>query len=101
MIPKKNRVIGSSGDRVIRGSARNNSASTLTSRNMLNMPQRRCPLEFWGDEKISIAHTLRPITRCPDHPITRFCYHSPFMKKLPEQVDFIVVGAGVAGLRAA
>src|SRR5215467_10135323 len=29
------------------------------------------------------------------------CYHSRFMKKLPESVDFIVVGAGVAGLRAA
>ncbi len=28
-------------------------------------------------------------------------YHSRFMKKLPERVDFIVVGAGVAGLRAA
>ncbi len=29
------------------------------------------------------------------------CYHFGFMKKLPSQVDFIVVGAGVAGLRAA
>src|SRR5499425_2181572 len=29
------------------------------------------------------------------------CYHCPFMKKPPAQVDFIVVGAGVAGLRAA
>jgi len=29
------------------------------------------------------------------------CYHLWFMKKPPAQVDFIVVGAGVAGLRAA
>src|SRR5512137_567013 len=29
------------------------------------------------------------------------CYHSHFMKRLPDRVDFIVVGAGVAGLRAA
>src|SRR5262250_1689555 len=29
------------------------------------------------------------------------CYHCRFVKKLPESVDFIVVGAGVAGLRAA
>lgn len=29
------------------------------------------------------------------------CYHSSFMKKVPEHADFIVVGAGVAGLRAA
>ncbi len=29
------------------------------------------------------------------------CYHSHSMKKVPDQVDFIVVGAGVAGLRAA
>src|SRR5258707_13042917 len=29
------------------------------------------------------------------------CYHFGTMKKLPAQVDFIVVGAGVAGLRAA
>jgi L-aspartate oxidase len=29
------------------------------------------------------------------------CYHFLYMKKLPEHVDFIVVGAGVAGLRAA
>jgi L-aspartate oxidase len=29
------------------------------------------------------------------------CYHLEFMKKPPAQVDFIVVGAGVAGLRAA
>src|SRR5579859_1267319 len=33
--------------------------------------------------------------------IGRFCYHFESMKKLPAQVDFIVVGAGVAGLRAA
>src|SRR5260370_7518 len=31
----------------------------------------------------------------------RLCYHFAFMKKMPERVDFIVVGAGVAGLRAA
>src|SRR5438270_2547029 len=31
----------------------------------------------------------------------KLCYHSDFMKKLPDRVDFIVVGAGVAGLRAA
>src|SRR5215475_650621 len=29
------------------------------------------------------------------------CYHCRFVKRLPEYVDFIVVGAGVAGLRAA
>ena len=29
------------------------------------------------------------------------CYHFRFMKRLPDRVDFIVVGAGVAGLRAA
>src|SRR3954469_14356812 len=29
------------------------------------------------------------------------CYHFDLMKKLPARVDFIVVGAGVAGLRAA
>ena len=29
------------------------------------------------------------------------CYHFGCMKKLPDHVDFIVVGAGVAGLRAA
>src|SRR5216684_8152569 len=34
--------------------------------------------------------------------IIRFlCYHFGYMKKPPAQVDFIVVGAGVAGLRAA
>src|SRR6476660_2175359 len=34
--------------------------------------------------------------------IARFlCYHFDYMKKPPAQVDYIVVGAGVAGLRAA
>ena len=33
--------------------------------------------------------------------ICLLCYHFGTMKKLPAQVDFIVVGAGVAGLRAA
>jgi L-aspartate oxidase len=30
-----------------------------------------------------------------------FCYHFSFMGKLPGMVDFVVVGAGIAGLRAA
>src|SRR4029077_17646862 len=28
-------------------------------------------------------------------------YHCPFMKGLPPETDFVVLGAGVAGLRAA
>jgi L-aspartate oxidase len=51
-----------------------------------------------------------PITRSPDHQISRcsdvlisLSSATIFlpMKKLPEAVDFVVVGAGIAGLRAA
>jgi L-aspartate oxidase len=42
------------------------------------------------------------MSRSPDFWISPLlCYHFRFMKRLPQQVDFIVVGAGVAGLRAA
>ena len=33
--------------------------------------------------------------------VPSLCYHCRFMNKLPQHVDFIVVGSGVAGLRAA
>src|SRR5215467_764376 len=45
--------------------------------------------------------------RSPDSRWFDFCFPAAFvtifcsMKKLPERIDFIVVGAGVAGLRAA
>src|SRR5215471_14002306 len=47
------------------------------------------------------------MTRSPDSRWFDFCFPAAFvtifdsMKRLPERVDFIVVGAGVAGLRAA
>lgn len=50
-----------------------------------------------GGEASADYQRIEAIT--PEHLI--LCYHSPFMKKPPAKVDFIVVGAGVAGLRAA
>jgi L-aspartate oxidase len=44
----------------------------------------------------SRRHSPRRHTR-----VSFLCYHFGYMKKPPAQVDFIVVGAGVAGLRAA
>src|ERR1041385_5001623 len=39
--------------------------------------------------------------RGSDFPGPAKWYHSPFMKGLPAETDFVVIGAGVAGLRAA
>src|SRR5262249_16117600 len=41
----------------------------------------------------------KPCQTCSTSRIS--CYHLDYMKKPPPQADFIVVGAGVAGLRAA
>src|SRR5947209_9383665 len=54
--------------------------------------------------KVSAPSGGSDFTQLPTCPFSNFreCYDSQFcMKKLPAQVDFIVVGAGVAGLRAA
>src|SRR6267154_4518932 len=45
--------------------------------------------------------TTLPVATVDGTIICFLCYHFGTMKKLPAQVDFIVVGAGVAGLRAA
>ena len=45
--------------------------------------------------------TTLPVATVHGTIICFLCYHFGTMKKLPAQVDFIVVGAGVAGLRAA
>ncbi len=51
---------------------------------------------------IRIRNSVRPPLVCLLSQVARFlCYHFRNMKKPPSQVDFIVVGAGVAGLRAA
>src|SRR5271169_945790 len=39
--------------------------------------------------------------RSPDRPAPRKWYHFPSMKGLPAETDFVVIGSGVAGLRAA
>jgi len=51
-------------------------------------------------ERFGISQQSKP--RCKKFrncPVS--CYHGQLMKNLPAQADFIVVGAGVAGLRAA
>src|SRR5262245_48833431 len=53
-------------------------------------------------EKRTIALKSKfDLSGCPCRSPVILCYHFDFMKKPPTQVDFIVVGAGVAGLRAA
>jgi L-aspartate oxidase len=47
---------------------------------------------FFQIQRTDVTETQGPLS---------FCYHFRYMKKPPSQVDFIVVGAGIAGLRAA
>src|SRR6266481_6304517 len=51
-------------------------------------------------ERFGISQQSKPRRKkFRNYPVS--CYHGQLMKNLPAQADFIVVGAGVAGLRAA